>query len=294
MLRPSRRGAHGARADRGGRGAGGDPLPGLDQLHDVGGRGPRPGGVAWSSPTRSPCTRSSTALARLKMRWMIPPPAAGARLPEPAVGGDGRAVGRCPRLISAAGSSSPTASATTRSASWRASPTAPASPTLWRHENLNRATHEWLRDEFADVPLTFFEQILRCVEAGHLVSVDDRPELPRDFVDQPPQTDARFAFFAGELNACFEPESQRRTHAWFERHDPGRHTAPRRCPATATSTSSWARTPRATSSRHRSRAGKDRGDEDPGASTPPQAGPHALVDGIPFTLPVDSAATRRR
>ena len=40
----------------------------------------------------------------------------------------------------------------------------------------------------------------------------------------PPKTKARFAFFAGSLNACFEPESQRRTHAWFERHDPGRHT----------------------------------------------------------------------
>ena len=26
------------------------------------------------------------------------------------------------------------------------------------------------------------------------------------------------------LNACFEAESQRRTQAWFERHDPGRHT----------------------------------------------------------------------
>ncbi len=31
--------------------------------------------------------------------------------------------------------------------------------------------------------------------------------------------------FAGALNACFEPQSQLRTHAWFESHDPGRHTA---------------------------------------------------------------------
>ena len=97
-------------------------------------------------------------------------------------------------------------------------------PTLWRHENLNPATHEWLSDEFAHVPLTFFEQMLRCVEAGHLVAVEDRPELPGDFTAAPPKTDARFSFFAGELNACFEPESQIRTHAWFERHAPGRHT----------------------------------------------------------------------
>jgi hypothetical protein len=97
-------------------------------------------------------------------------------------------------------------------------------PTLWRHENLNPATHEWLSDEFAHVPLTFFEQMLRCVEEGHLVSIEDRPELPKDFTAEPPKTRARFSFFAGELNACFEPESQTKTHAWFERHDPGRHT----------------------------------------------------------------------
>jgi hypothetical protein len=97
-------------------------------------------------------------------------------------------------------------------------------PTLWRHENLNEATHDWLSHEFADVPLTFFRQIVRCVEAGHLVSVDGRPELPESFVQEAPRTGARFAFFAGELNACFDAESQRRTHAWFDRHDPGRHT----------------------------------------------------------------------
>ena len=52
-------------------------------------------------------------------------------------------------------------------------------PTLWRHENLNAATHSWLTGEFADVPLTFFEQMGRCVKAGSLVSVEGRPELPR-------------------------------------------------------------------------------------------------------------------
>lgn len=97
-------------------------------------------------------------------------------------------------------------------------------PTLWRHENLNHATHEWLRGEFAEVPLTFFQQMSRCVAAGRLVSVEEHRELPDDFAAQPPQTDARFAFFAGELNACFLPSSQRRAHAWFERHAPGRHS----------------------------------------------------------------------
>jgi pimeloyl-ACP methyl ester carboxylesterase len=97
-------------------------------------------------------------------------------------------------------------------------------PTLWRHENLNAETHDWLSNEFADVPLTFFEQILASVEAGHLVAADAHPALPHSFVDTPPKTDARFAFFAGALNACFEAESQVRTHAWFDAHEPGRHT----------------------------------------------------------------------
>jgi pimeloyl-ACP methyl ester carboxylesterase len=96
-------------------------------------------------------------------------------------------------------------------------------PTLWRHENLNAETHEWIKDEFAHVPLTFFRQMARCVDNGHLVSVDDRPELPRDFVAQEPQTDARFAFFAGLQNRCFLPESQRRTFAFFDSRRPGFH-----------------------------------------------------------------------
>lgn len=98
-------------------------------------------------------------------------------------------------------------------------------PTLWRHENLNPETHEWLKREFADVPLTFFKQMLACVRAGHLVSVDGRPELPQSFVAEPPQTEARFAFLSGELNNCFLPESQRLSYEWFAQQAPGRHSA---------------------------------------------------------------------
>jgi pimeloyl-ACP methyl ester carboxylesterase len=97
-------------------------------------------------------------------------------------------------------------------------------PTLWRHENLNAATHDWLSHEFAEVPLTFFRQMRRCVDAGRLLSVDARPELPADFTAQPARTDARFAFLAGDQNACFLPASQRRTFEWFDRHAPGRHS----------------------------------------------------------------------
>jgi hypothetical protein len=73
------------------------------------------------------------------------------------------------------------------------------------------------------VPVSFFQQIYRCVLAGHLVAVDGLPGLPASFGVEPPQTDARFAFFAGQDNHCFLPESQRETFAYFNRHRPGRH-----------------------------------------------------------------------
>jgi hypothetical protein len=97
-------------------------------------------------------------------------------------------------------------------------------PALWRHENLNAATHEWLKQEFADVSLAFFRQMARCVRRGHLVAVDGIRELPADFVAQPPQTDARFALLAGAMNRCFLPESQVRTHAFLDRARAGYHT----------------------------------------------------------------------
>jgi hypothetical protein len=96
-------------------------------------------------------------------------------------------------------------------------------PTLWSHANLNPETHDWIRHEFAKVPLTFFDQMFRCVKAGHLISVDNLPGLPTDYVAQKPQTDARFAFIAGADNHCFLAESQRATFDYFDQLQPGRH-----------------------------------------------------------------------
>jgi pimeloyl-ACP methyl ester carboxylesterase len=96
-------------------------------------------------------------------------------------------------------------------------------PALWKHENLNPETHEWLRGEFAEVPMTFFEQMRKCVNAGRLLAAEYHDELPRDFVAQPPRTDARFVFFAGSENRCFLPESQVETYRWFDNHQPGKH-----------------------------------------------------------------------
>ncbi|MFY9269446.1 MAG: alpha/beta fold hydrolase [Candidatus Manganitrophaceae bacterium] len=88
-------------------------------------------------------------------------------------------------------------------------------PALWRHENLNEATHEWLKQEFAHVPLRFFKQMAVCLEKGNLVAVEGKKELPEDFAAQPPRTEARFAFFAGGLNRCFLPVSQEKSFDYF-------------------------------------------------------------------------------
>ena len=96
-------------------------------------------------------------------------------------------------------------------------------PTLWLHENLDDATHEWLKGEFAQVPMTFFSEMHDCIDAGALVSDGRHPELPRNFAAQAPKTDARFVFLGGQYNQCFVPESQRRTADYFDRYAPGRH-----------------------------------------------------------------------
>ncbi len=88
-------------------------------------------------------------------------------------------------------------------------------PALWSHENLNEETHEWLKEEFKAVPLTFFDQITRCVKHGHLVSVQGLNNLPADFTETLPNTNARFAFFAGQNNRCFLPQSQINAYNYF-------------------------------------------------------------------------------
>lgn len=96
-------------------------------------------------------------------------------------------------------------------------------PTLWPHENLNDAVHEWIRGEFADVPLSFFLQMRRCVQHGSLLGTGTEAAIANDLAAGPPRTDARFVLIAGAINDCFLAESQRRTHEWLEKHAPGRH-----------------------------------------------------------------------
>ncbi len=93
-------------------------------------------------------------------------------------------------------------------------------PTLWSHALLNEATHDWLRGEFGPVPLTFFDQISRCIRAGQLVATDGFSELPPAFASAPPRTDARIILLAGAENRCFIPESQVRTYDFLEGSGP--------------------------------------------------------------------------
>jgi alpha/beta hydrolase fold len=98
----------------------------------------------------------------------------------------------------------------------------PGPDVLWRHENLTGETHRWISREFGWVPMSFFRQIGRCADAGHLVAVDDRVDgLPDDFAAGLPRTDAGFTLLAGAENRCFLPAGQRRTHAWLEAHRSG-------------------------------------------------------------------------
>jgi len=97
-------------------------------------------------------------------------------------------------------------------------------PALWSHENISEATHGWLQEEFGFVPLRFHAQMARCVRRGSLVSVEGLDGLPSDFAERSYRGDARIAFFAGEDNLCFLPESQRASFAYFDALRPGVHS----------------------------------------------------------------------
>lgn len=97
-------------------------------------------------------------------------------------------------------------------------------PTLWAHKHLDEVTHEWISEEFKEVPLRFFEQIKRCVIHGNLINLDSLSGLPRDYAAVKPKTQARFAFFAGANNICFLPQSQQKTFEYFDAIKPGFHS----------------------------------------------------------------------
>jgi hypothetical protein len=92
-------------------------------------------------------------------------------------------------------------------------------PALWRLENLDESTKEWIQNEFAAVPLTFFNHIKKCVKKGNLISDDYKENYAR----ASPKTDARFILFAGEKNLCFKAQSQVNTYDYLNALKPGMH-----------------------------------------------------------------------
>ncbi len=95
---------------------------------------------------------------------------------------------------------------------------------LWRHSNLDAATHDWVAREFGFCPFTFLKQIGRAQSTGYIVPVDGLPQIPPSLVDIEPMTDARFSFLAGTENRIFLPLGQRRSFEHFDRHRRGYHT----------------------------------------------------------------------
>jgi hypothetical protein len=95
---------------------------------------------------------------------------------------------------------------------------------LWYRDNLTFETLEWLGREFGYAPISFFKQIRRCSDAGHLVPVEDLPGLQLDLASASPPAGTRFAFLAGAENRFFLPSGQRKTYEYFNELQPGRHT----------------------------------------------------------------------
>ena len=95
-------------------------------------------------------------------------------------------------------------------------------PALWRHENLNEETHDWLKQEFASVPLTFFDQMARCVARGTSSrSTEGRPAA--DFAAQPPQDRrAHHAAWPESETSAFFPKARRHTFEFLAEHRQGR------------------------------------------------------------------------
>ena len=95
-------------------------------------------------------------------------------------------------------------------------------PTLWSHQNLDDVTHDWIKGEFAHVPVSLFRQTRRCLKAKHLVAVRGYDDIPVDFAHEP-KTDARFLFVCGADNKTFHPQGMRRSFGVFKAKTTGPH-----------------------------------------------------------------------
>lgn len=94
---------------------------------------------------------------------------------------------------------------------------------LLRHAQVDRDVHDWLGRELGYATFGFVNQLVKSVGAGALVPAELLPGMPRSYVAQAPDTEARFTFIAGSENRMFLPEGQKLTFAHFATHAPERH-----------------------------------------------------------------------
>ncbi|WP_200977722.1 alpha/beta fold hydrolase [Echinicola sp. 20G] len=93
-------------------------------------------------------------------------------------------------------------------------------PALWLLENLDEKTMKWIEEEFAEVPISFFEHIGQCIKQG--VLVPNEPGIST-YAPQHHQFSPRIVLFGGIRNLCFLPQSQQATFDYLEKCQPGKH-----------------------------------------------------------------------
>ncbi len=94
-------------------------------------------------------------------------------------------------------------------------------PALWRLENLDKTTMDWIQHEFANVPISFFKHIRKCVKAG--VLVPNQENGTKTYAPDKIKTNARIVLFGGAKNLCFLSDSQEQTFDYLESINPGFH-----------------------------------------------------------------------
>jgi alpha-beta hydrolase superfamily lysophospholipase len=100
-------------------------------------------------------------------------------------------------------------------------------PTLWSHDNLDATTHDWIKGEFAHVPVSLFRQTHDCLVSGHLVPAKDYSEIPAQLGVEAPRTNAVFTFITGADNHTFQPDGMRNSRDFFNFHAPVPYAHPR-------------------------------------------------------------------
>lgn len=94
-------------------------------------------------------------------------------------------------------------------------------PALWRLENLDEKTKQWIKDEFGPAPISFFQHMKNCVTKTYLIPTKQNPHL--NYLPKTLDTNAKIVLFAGEENLSFKPISQEKTYNYLNKMQPNKH-----------------------------------------------------------------------